>query len=81
MGKSFEMHMLFKIIAHFRKYHNALSVSPTFCISIVFSFSWNLQWSPRENQNNAYTKFGGGGGGGTKSTMVYSKVGYIIPLH
>ena len=28
-------------------YHNALFVTPKFCISIVFSFSWELKW-PQE---------------------------------
>ena len=31
----------------------------TFCISIVFSFSWELKWPPRETENNAYAKFWG----------------------
>ena len=32
-------------------YHNALFVTPIFCISIVFIFS------PRETEDNAYAKF------------------------
>ena len=39
------------IIGHFRKYHNiphcSLFFTSTFCISIVFNFSWELKW-PRE---------------------------------
>ena len=33
-------------------------VAPKFCISIVFSFSWELKW-PQETENNAYAKFWG----------------------
>ena len=51
---------------------------PTFCISIVSSFSWDLQWSGEKTKNNAYAKFGGGGvGRGTKSIMVFFRSGLL----
>ena len=40
-------------------YHNALFVTPKFCISIVFSFSWGPFYLPRETEDNAYAKFWG----------------------
>ena len=43
--------VLFRRIDHSRKYHNipqcSLFVTPKFCISIVFIFSWELKW-PQE---------------------------------
>ena len=40
-------------------YHNALFVTPKFCISIVFSFSWTPFYLPTETEDNAYAKFWG----------------------
>ena len=34
-----------------------LFVTPKFCINIVFNFSWELIWAPRETENNAYANF------------------------
>ena len=43
------------------KNHNipqcSLFVTPKFCISTVFSFSWKLKLAPKETENNAYAKF------------------------
>ena len=47
------------LISQYQKYHAYYSsfVPPKLCISIVFIFSWDLQWSKRETGNNAYAKF------------------------
>ena len=38
-------------------YHNTLLlVTPKFCISIVFSFSWELKWPQEKLKKNAYAK-------------------------
>ena len=46
-------------IDHSRKYHNtpqcSLFVTPKFCISIVFSFSWELKW-PQEKLKTTLTQ-------------------------
>ena len=54
-------------IGHLGKYHNTLFCPPTFCISFVSRFSWDLQMVPREYTNNAYAK----SWGTTKSIMVF----------
>ena len=59
-------------IAHFGKYHNALSVSPQILHKHCFQFLLGLTMVPRENKNNGYAKFGGQ----RTSIMVYSEVGY-----
>ena len=46
--------------------------SPKFCISIVFSFSWDLQWSQEKTQTMLMQNLGGQ----TKSIMVFSEVVY-----
>ena len=47
------------IIGHFGKSHNTLCF-PKFCISIVSSFSWDVQWfQEKTNLDNAYAKCGG----------------------
>ena len=61
-------------IRHFYISHNAPYLPPApcpkFCITYVFHFSWLLQPSQEEIENNAYAIFfflagvGGGGGGG-----------------
>ena len=50
-----------------------LFVCPSkFCISIVFVFSRDLQWSQEKNKNNAFAKFRGT----NKSIMVFSELSY-----
>ena len=48
----------------FHRSHNTPCLPPqNFCISIVFYFSWDLQWRtivPRKIENNAYAKILGG---------------------
>ena len=52
---------------HFGKYHNTLCLfPPNFCMSIVFSFSWDFTMGLREIKDNAYAKLRGGGGGRNK---------------
>ena len=41
-----------------------LVFDPTFCIAIVFSFSWVLQSSQVKSKTAIMQNFGGGGGGG-----------------
>ena len=64
-------------IGHFGKYHNILCLPPKFCISIVSSFSWDLQWS----QENTKTMLMQNLGGQTKSIMVFSEVAYSEMIH
>ena len=52
---------LVKSVGHFGKYHNRLIVfvcPPKCCISIVSSFSWDLQWS-QENKIQCFCKIWG----------------------
>ena len=55
-------------------YHNALclSLTPKFCISIIFNFSWEL--APRETENDAYAKFWGDKQRALWHVMVFSGV-------
>ena len=45
---------------------------PKFYISIVSSFSWDLQWSQEKTKTMLMQNFGGQ----TKSIMVFSEVAY-----
>ena len=49
-------------IDHSRKYHNipqcSLFVTPKFCISIVFSFSWELKWPQEKLKTILMQNFG-----------------------
>ena len=52
-------------------YHNNLCLSPpTFCISIVFSFSWELKWSQEKLKTLLMLALCKSLGWKTKSTMV-----------
>ena len=57
----------FAVTGHFGKYHNTLCLSPKFCISVVFVFSWDLQLERMLMQNL---------GAQTKIIMVFSEVAY-----
>ena len=46
-------------IGHFGKYHNTLCLSPQILHKHCFQFLLRLTTVPRENENNAYAKFGG----------------------
>ena len=59
-------------IGHFGKYHNTLCLSPKFYISIVSSFSWDLQWSQKKTKIMLMQNLGGQ----IKSIMVFSEVAY-----
>ena len=54
--------VLFRRIDHSRKYHNipqcSLFVTPKFCISIVFSFSWELKWPQEKLKTMLMQNFG-----------------------
>ena len=54
--------VLFRRIDHSRKYHNipqcSLFVTPKFCISIVFSFSWELKWPQGKLKTMLMQNFG-----------------------
>ena len=69
----------FAAIAHFGKYHNTLCLSPQilhehcFCISIVSSFSWDLQWSQEKLETMLMQNLGGQ----IKIIMVFSKLAYV----
>ena len=49
-------------IDHSRKYHDipysSLFVTPKFCLSIVFSFSWELKWSQEKLKTRLMQNFG-----------------------
>ena len=62
-------------IAHFEKYHNTYC-APKFCMSIVSSFSWDLQWPQEKTTTMLMQNLGRQ----TKSIMVFSEVGYLILL-
>ena len=62
-----------RTIGHFGKYHNTLYLSPKICISIVSSFSWDLQWS----REKTITKHMQNLVGQTKSIMVFSELAYL----
>ena len=61
ISASFTQHLRNVCIGHFGKYHNTLCLSPTFCISIVSSFSWNLQWSQEKTKAILIQNLGGRG--------------------
>ena len=52
-------HRVWAPIAHFGKYHNILCLSPQILHEHCFQFPLGLTMVPRENKNNAYSKFGG----------------------
>ena len=56
------------VIGHSGKYHNVLCLSPKFCISIVFVFSWDHF----NSQEKLETILMQNSGGQTKSIMVFS---------
>ena len=58
-------------IGHFEKYYNTLCLSP---ISIVSSFSWELQRPQEKTKTMLMQNFGGQ----TKSIMVFSEVAYCL---
>ena len=49
---------------------------PKFCISIVSSFSWGLQWSQEKTKTMLMLNLGGQ----TKSIMVFSELAYFTPI-
>ena len=64
-----------RLIGHFGKYHNTLGLSPKFCISIVFVFSWDRCKSQEKLETMRMQNLGEQ----TKSIMVFSKVAYGKP--
>ena len=48
-----------KSIGHFGKYHNTFCLSPKNLHKHCFQFLLGLTLVPKENENNAYAKFGG----------------------
>ena len=63
----------FCIIGHFGKYHIILFVCPPkFCVSIVSSFSWDLQWPQEKTKTMLMQNLGGQ----TKIIIVFSKMAY-----
>ena len=59
-------------IFNFEKYHNILCLSPYICISILSSFSWDLQLSQEKTKTMLKQYLGGQ----TKSIMVFSEMAY-----
>ena len=57
--KAIEVHVCKLSTGHSGKYHNALCLSPYFCISIVSNFSWDLQWSQEKEKRKLIAKFWG----------------------
>ena len=47
------------LIGHFGKYHNTFCLSPEILHKHCFQFLLGLTMVPKENENNAYAKFGG----------------------
>ena len=45
-------------IGHFGKYHNTFCLSPQILHKHCFQFLLRLKMVPKENENNAYAKFG-----------------------
>ena len=76
ISASFTQHLRNVCIGHFGKYHNILCLSPKFSISIVSSFSWNLQWSQEKTKAILIQIWGEGDK--QKSIMVFSEVACMI---
>ena len=74
MGYNIESHKVAKLVPHLQIDHSRNT--PKFCISIVFSFSWEL----RETENNAYAKFWGDKQRALWYVMVFSGVVNISGL-
>ena len=63
---------LYHSMGLFGKYHNTLFVPPEFCINILSSFSWDLQWSQEKTKTMQMRNLGGQ----TKSIMVFTEMAY-----